>query len=203
MFYHLNGTVTDLEPGLAVVDCGGVGFAVNTSAYTVGQLRLGERAKLYISEQVREDAFDLYGFATQAEKRCFDMLISVSGVGPKAAVSILSAGSPEKICMAVMSDDERALTAAQGVGKRLAQRIILELKDKIQKQTEGMALPEMGAAAARGPEGTGKLADVVSALTALGYTRAECTAALKGLELEGLSLEDAIRAALRNISSRA
>lgn len=203
MFYHLSGTVTDLEPGLAVIDCGGVGFAVNTSAYTVGQLRRGERAKLYISEQVREDAFDLYGFATQGEKRCFDMLISVSGVGPKAAVSILSAGSPEKVCMAVMSDDEHALTAAQGVGKRLAQRIILELKDKIQKQTEGMALPEMGAAAVRGPEGTGKLADVVSALTALGYTRAECTAALKGLELEDLSLEDAIRAALRNISSRA
>ena len=203
MFYHLSGTITDMEPGLAVIDCGGVGFAVNTSAYTVGQLHRGERAKLYISEQVREDAFDLYGFATQGEKRCFDMLISVSGVGPKAALSILSAGSPEKVCMAVMSDDERTLTAAQGVGKRLAQRIILELKDKIQKQTEGMALPEVGGAAVQSTAEAGKLADVVSALTALGYTRAECTAALKGLELEDMTLENAIRAALRNISSRA
>ncbi len=202
MFYHLNGTVSELEPNMAVIDCGGVGFAVNTSAYTVAQLHRGERAKLYISEQVREDAFDLYGFATPAEKRCFDMLTSVSGVGPKAAVSILSAGSPEKVCMAVMSDDERVLTAAQGVGKRLAQRIILELKDKIQKQTEGMAMPELSGASSTGTAGGGKLADVASALTALGYTRAECAAAMKGLDLEGLSLEDAIRAALRNISGR-
>ncbi len=199
MFYHLSGTVTDLEPGLAVVDCGGVGFAVNTTAYTVGQLHRGEKGKLYICEQVREDAFDLYGFATLGEKRCFEMLISVSGVGPKAALAILSANTPERVCMAVLNDDEKALTAAQGVGKRLAQRIILELKDKMGKQAEGLApsgitLPTAAVAG----DGT-KLADVMSALTVLGYSRAECSAALKGVDLDALSLEDAIRAALRNM----
>lgn len=199
MFYHLNGTVTDLEPGLAVIDCGGVGFAVNTTAYTMGQLHRGEKGKLYICEQVREDAFELYGFATLGEKRCFEMLISVSGVGPKAAISILSANTPERVCMAVLNDDEKALTAAQGVGKRLAQRIILELKDKMGKQADdlapGGAVPTVSAAAGDGT----KLADVVSALTVLGYSRTECNAALKGLDLEALSLEDAIRAALRNM----
>ena len=203
MFYHLNGTVTDLEPNLAVIDCGGVGFAVTVSAVTVGRLRRGERAKLYICEQVREDAFELYGFATAEEKRCFEMLISVSGVGPKAAISILSANTTERVCMAIMSDDERVLTAAAGVGKRLAQRIILELKDKMQKQSADISLPGPTAGTvipAAAGEGQSKLADVMSALTVLGYSRSECAAALKGLELDKLTLEDAIRAALRNIS---
>ncbi len=199
MFYHLNGTVTDLEPNLAVVECGGVGFAVNTTASTVGRLHRGERAKLYICEQVREDAFDLYGFATAEEKRCFEMLISVSGVGPKAALSILSASSTERVCMAIVIDDERVLTAAPGVGKRLAQRIILELKEKIQKQSETLSMPGIPAVSAGDGDGQSKLADVMSALTVLGYSRSECTAALKGLDLEAMSTEDAIRAALKNM----
>ena len=200
MFYHLNGTVTDLEPGLAVIDCCGVGFAVSTTAYTVGQLHRGDKAKLYICEQVREDAFDLFGFATLGEKRCFEMLISVSGVGPKVAIAILSSNTPERVCMAIMSDDEKALTAAPGVGKRLAQRIILELKDKMQKQSEGFVTP--GAAAVMPAAGgdQGKLSDVINALSYLGYSRAECTAALKGVDLDALSTEDAIRAALRNMT---
>ena len=205
MFYHLNGVVAELEPNLAVIDCGGVGFAVTVTAVTQGRLKRGEKAKLYICEQVREDAFELYGFATAEEKRCFEMLISVSGVGPKAAVSILSANTTERVCMAIMSDDERVLTAAAGVGKRLAQRIILELKDKMQKQAADISLPGPGTGAAVPADAAGqtKLADVMSALTVLGYSRAECTAALKGLDLDALSLEDAIRAALRNISTRA
>ncbi len=199
MFYHLNGTITEMEPGLAVIDCGGVGFAVNTTANTLGQLQRGKSARLYICEQVREDAFDLYGFATLGEKRCFEMLISVSGVGPKAAVAILSVNTPEHVCMAVLGDDERALTAAQGVGKRLAQRIILELKDKMGKQAD-----ELSGAAGTAPvvaaagEKT-RMADVMSALTVLGYSRAECTAAMKGVDVDALSVEDAIRAALRNM----
>ena len=200
MFHHLNGTVTDLEPGLAVIECGGVGFEVNTTAYTLGQLHRGESAKLYICEQVREDAFDLYGFATAGERRCFEMLISVSGVGPKVAIAILSSNTPERVCAAIMSDDERVLTSAPGVGKRLAQRIILELKDKIQKQSGGLAPTDMGVAmpAASGGEQT-KLSDLMSALTVLGYSRAECAAAVKGLDLDTMSLEDAIRAALRGM----
>ncbi len=197
MFYHLNGVVTDLEPGLAVVDCGGVGFAVNTTANTVGQLRRGEKAKLYICEQIREDAFDLYGFATPGEKRCFEMLISVSGVGPKAAAAILSVNTPEQFFMAVMGEDERALTAAQGVGKRLAQRIILELRDKLGKQQDELAIKQPGAAVPAAAAGQSMQADLMSALTVLGYTRSECAAAMRGLDLEAMSLEEAIRAALR------
>ena len=199
MFYHLNGTITDLEPTMAVIDCGGVGFAVNTTAYTMGQLHRGDKTKLYIYEQVREDAFDLFGFATLGEKRCFEMLISVSGVGPKMAVAILSANTPERVCMAIMSDDEKVLTAAPGVGKRLAQRIILELKDKMQKQSEGFVAPGAATVMPTAGEGQSKLSDVLSALTVLGYSRTECTAALKGVDLDALSLEDAIRAALRNM----
>ncbi|MCD7749692.1 MAG: Holliday junction branch migration protein RuvA, partial [Oscillospiraceae bacterium] len=103
MFYHLTGTVTDVEPNLAVIDCGGVGFAVNVSANTMSRLNRGSQAKLYISEQIREDAFDLYGFGTEAEKHCFEMLLAVSGVGPKAALAILSVNTPESVSMAVLT----------------------------------------------------------------------------------------------------
>lgn len=199
MFYHLTGTVASLEPNLAVIDCGGIGFGVTVSGSTVSRLTRGARATLYISEQIREDAFDLYGFMTAAEKRCFEMLISVSGVGPKAAISILSANTPEGVCMAVMTDDEKALTAASGVGKRLAQRIILELKDKLKKEAPDMAVSVAGPDIPAGGGEASKLANVISALTVLGYSRAECTAALRGLDIEAMSLEDAIRAALRNM----
>lgn len=199
MFYHLTGTVTDVEPNLAVIDCGGVGFAVNVSSNTMSRLNRGSQAKLYISEQIREDAFDLYGFGTAAEKHCFEMLLAVSGVGPKAALAILSVNTPESVSMAVLTDDEKALTAAAGVGKRLAQRIILELKDKLKKQAPEVSLPESDPMVPAGEGGHSKLADVTSALTVLGYSRAECAAALRGLDLDSLSLEDAIRAALRNM----
>ncbi len=198
MFYHINGTVTELLPGMAVVECGGVGFSVSTSANTLSQLHTGERAKLYVSEQIREDAFELYGFRTLSEKRCFDMLVSVSGVGPKAAVSILSSSTPEGVCMAVMSGDDKALTAAQGVGKKLAQRIVLELKDKMQKQSEDLSFPVSGAAVGTAGGAPEKLADAVAALGVLGYSNAESAAALKGVDMT-LPLEGIIRAALRNM----
>ena len=195
MFYHLNGTVTDMEPGLAVIECGGVGFGVQVTANTLSQLHRGESAKLYICEQVREDAFELFGFGELGEKRCFEMLISVSGVGPKVAMAILSAATPEKLCMAIVSGDEKTLTAAPGVGKRLAQRIILELKDKMEKQAVGLG---GSSAAVPGADSQAKLADVMSALTVLGYSRSECTQAIQGLDLSR-PLEDIIRAALRNM----
>ena len=134
MFYYVNGTVTELEAGLAVIDCGGVGYACATTNYTLSQLKKGERAKLYTYLNVREDAMELFGFASQSELRSFKLLIGVSGVGPKAALSILSATTPQQLAMAVVMGDEKALTAAQGVGKKIAQRIILELKDKLAKE---------------------------------------------------------------------
>ena len=135
MFYHISGKVTDIEPNLAIIECCGIGFALNTTTNTISHLKVGENAKLYTYENVREDAFDLYGFYDKQEKRCFEMLLDVSGVGPKAAMSILSSTTPESLAMAIISGDERALTAAQGIGKKIAQRILLELKDQMSKES--------------------------------------------------------------------
>ena len=122
MLYYVSGTVAILEPGLAVIDCGGVGYGCRITAYTAGQLKLNQNARLYITESIREDAFDLFGFISREEQRCFELLTSVSGVGPKAALAILSSGGPQNFTLAVMTGDEKMLTAAQGVGKKLAQR---------------------------------------------------------------------------------
>ena len=167
MFYHLDGKVAELGQGMAVIDCSGVGYLVNVSLNTLAQLKNGERAKLYISESVREDAFELFGFASKSEKRSFDLLIGVSGVGPKAALSILSAHTPEALSMAILSGDEKALTVAPGIGKKIAQRVILELKDKLAKESAGFELPVKPGVTA--PVGEGKLADASAALGVLGY----------------------------------
>ena len=128
MFYYLNGVISAIEANLAVVDCGGVGFACNTTGYTLSQLQVGKQQKLFTHCNVREDAFDIYGFSTKEELSCFERLIGVSGVGPKAGLAILSAMTPSQFSLAVMTGDEKTLTMAQGVGKKMAQRIILELK---------------------------------------------------------------------------
>lgn len=198
MFYYLKGITAEIGQGMVVIDCAGVGYCVYTSMNTLSQLRTGSEEKLYISEQVREDAFDLYGFKTPAEKNCFEMLISVSGVGPKAAVSILSANTPEGVCMAVMSGNEKALMVAQGIGKKIAQRVILELKDKMRKQSDDLAMPDVQFTVPQGDASQAKLADAGAALAVLGYSSSECAAALKGVDMT-LPLEEMIRAALRNM----
>ena len=131
MFYYVSGPVADIEPGLAVIDCGGVGYACATTNYTLSRLKKGTPAKLYTYLNVREDAMELFGFADQSELRSFKLLISVSGVGPRAALAILSAVTPQQLALAVVAGDEKALTAANGIGKKIAQRVILELKDKL------------------------------------------------------------------------
>ena len=131
MFYYFNGEVTLLESNLAVIDCGGVGYACRTSSYTLSRLHVGERARLYTYCSIREDAFDIYGFSTREELRNFELLLGVTGVGAKAALAILSSTTPDRFALAIFSQDEKALTAAPGVGKKLAQRILLELKDKL------------------------------------------------------------------------
>lgn len=196
MFHHITGIVTDLEPNLAVVECAGVGFAVNTTANTVSRLQTGEKATLYICENIREDAFDLYGFADKREKNCFEMLIGVSGVGPKAAVSILSVTTPESLAMAVVSGDEKALTVAPGIGKKIAQRILLELKDKMSRETENIL---SGPSAFAVSAGSSKLSDAASALAVLGYTNSEISAALKSIDIENTPVETVIKLALKNM----
>ena len=134
MIYSVSGTLVHLEPGVAVVECGGVGFKCLTSMNTQRKLpNIGGQVKLYTKLNVREDAMDLFGFATLAELSCFTMLTAVSGVGPRVGLAILSELAPEQVALAVASGDSKALTRASGVGAKLAQRIALELKDKVKK----------------------------------------------------------------------
>lgn len=198
MFYYVKGKVAICEPGVVVIDAGGVGYAVQTSAASASQVQPGDNATFYTYLHVREDIFDLYGFITRDELDCFKLLLGISGVGPKAALSILSVTNPASLALAVLTDDQKALSAAPGVGKKLAQRIILELKDRMSKgQLESAAsvgetmgvLPESGTAAD----------DAIAALMVLGYSRAEATTALKGADLTGLSVDEIVRIALKKL----
>lgn len=200
MFYYLNGEITMMEGNLAVVDCAGVGFACRTTSYTLSKLRVGQTAKLFTYCNIREDAFDIYGFSTRDELRCFELLLGVTGVGPKAAIAILSSTSPERFMLAIMTQDEKALTAAQGVGKKLAQRIILELKDKLGAVTE-VDFSD-GAAAISIPTAGSNLALAQAALAELGYNQNEIGAALKGIKTEGMSTEEIVRQCLRAMVMR-
>ena len=199
MFHYLSGLVTELFPNLAVIDCGGVGFEVNTSAYTLSQLKAGERAKLYTYVHIREDAFEIYGFSGKSEKRCFEMLLGVSGVGPKAALSILSVSTPENLIMSIVSGDERAITAAAGVGKKIAQRVILELKDKLAKETESVNFADTSAFMPAASSDRSKLGDAAAALTVLGYSAPEINAALKGVDAGNMTTEEIVKAALKQM----
>ena len=195
MIYYVSGPVTVLEPGLAVVDCGGVGYGCRITAYTAGQLKLNQSARLYVTESIREDAHDLYGFISKEEQRCYELLTSVNGVGPKAAMAILSSGGPQNFTLAVMTGDEKMLTAAQGVGKKIAQRIILELKDKLGGSAMELDF-SMGNAAAAPVQQGNNAALAHAALQELGYSAAEINAALKGVDPQA-STEEMVRYALR------
>ncbi len=197
MFYYIEGTVALLEKNLAVIDAGGVGFSVMTTLNTLSRLRTGERARLYTYLNVAENVMDLYGFADLSERRCFELLLSVSGIGPKAAISVLGVCTPESLAMAVVTDNEKMLTAAPGVGKRGAQRIILELKDKIARDMPTLGETTQKPAAVSAAVPGRKLADVTGALAVLGYAPQEITAALQGLDLESLSVEEAVRQVLK------
>lgn len=196
MFYHLEGIITDIDINLAVVDCGGVGYAVNTTANTLSQIKIKEKAKLYISEYIKEDCFDLYGFATLSEKRCFEMLLTVSGIGPKAAQAILSTSTPEALAIAIMNGDEKAITVAQGVGKKIAQRVILELKDKVSKEA-GSVATEMPAAVSIA-DGDARN-DAIAALMVLGYSVPEINSVLRKMDISGMSTEQIVKIALKNL----
>ena len=193
MLYYVSGPVAVLEPGLAVIDCNGVGYGCRVTAYTAAQLKLNQKARLYITESIREDAFDLYGFISKEEQRCYELLTSVNGVGPKAAMAILAAG-PQNFTLAVMTGDEKLLTAAQGVGKKIAQRIILELKDKIGGSSVELDFSGPTVTAAPAQNNAAGLAH--AALQELGYSPAEIASALKGVD-PNASTEEMVRYALR------
>ena len=198
MFYNLNGVVAEMEANLAVIDCGGVGYACATTNYTLSQLKKGERAKLYTYMNVREDAVDLFGFSSQSELHSFKLLLGVSGVGPKAALAILSTNTPANLAMAVVMGDEKALTAAPGIGKKIAQRIILELKDKLAKEQASFG-PDTGGSVPLTVLPNDKAKEAGAALAVLGYSGSEVAAALKGIDIDTLPLEEIIRQALKRM----
>ncbi|MCD7843697.1 MAG: Holliday junction branch migration protein RuvA [Clostridiales bacterium] len=197
MFYYLSGTVAHIAPFLAVIDCGGVGYACKTTNYTLGTIQKGEQTKLFTYLSVKEDAVDLYGFSTQEELNLFQLLISVSGVGPKAALSILSSSTPSNLALSIITGDVKTLTAAQGVGKKIAQRIVLELKDKLAKE-QGVSFentsPLPSASGTIIPED--KAGEAGAALAVLGYSQSEINKVLKGIDMASLTLEEVIKQAL-------
>ena len=199
MFYYLSGTIAHIEPYLVVVDCGGVGYGCKTTSYTLANLKKGEKGKVFTHLNVREDAMELYGFGTQEELNLFQQLISVTGVGPKAALSILSSSTPANLALSIITGDEKARTCAPGVGKKIAQRVILELKDKLAKgQTINVAGESYGGTGVTIiPENKGS--EAAAALAVLGYSQAEINVALKGIDLNDLTLEQIIKQALKKM----
>ena len=195
MFYYLEGKIALLDANLAVVDCGGVGYACFASNYTLSNLRVGETHRLFTHCNIKEDAFDIYGFSSRDELRLFELLIGVTGVGPTSALAILSVLNPDQLTLSILTGDEKAITRAKGVGAKSAKRIILELKDKIGGELDFSDGPS--AAGPVLPQKNSKVALATAALSELGYSQAEAAAALKGADAESLSVEELIRFGLR------
>ena len=191
-----DGTVAEILPGLAVIDCGGVGYACMATNNTLSQMKRGERKNLFTYLNVGESMFDLYGFATQGELGSFKQLIGVSGVGPKAALAILSVCTPQGLAMAVITGDEKALIAAPGIGKKIAQRIILELKDKLTKEQQEIGMPTAPGIVAGEKS---KAVEAAAALAVLGYTQQDIAVAMKGVDVENLPLEEIVRQSLKKM----
>lgn len=197
MIAHLKGVVDHVAPDHLIVDVNGIGYRVFTSTGTLSEVGIGEVVKIHTHTYVREDILALYGFLTEGELRQFEQLLGVSGVGPKAAIAVVSAVPPSVFGLAVLTEDADRLSRAQGVGKKTAQRIILELKDKIRKEQiasgpgKGITMPAMEDV----PQGIGE--EAVSALMMLGYSAQEANRSVSSVLAEGKSLEDVIRDALR------
>ena len=202
MYYYISGTLAHKSMNFAVIDAGGVGYRMTVSQNTYDKLPLtGNPAKLYTYLAVREDGIELIGFYDETELSSFQMLITVSGVGPKAAMSILSLLTPEKFALAVCTEDTKAISKASGVGPKTAARIVLELQDKLIKEHGGElnAAPDLGSTSKAGAPARGKLSEALDALLVLGYQRAEATNVLKSMPTEQMSLEEIIRQALKKL----
>lgn len=198
MFYYIEGKVAELEPGLAVLDCGGVGYALHVTMNTLAGLKAGEKAKLFVAESIGENNFDLFGFLEKSERRCYEMLISISGLGPKAALSILSHNTPEGLALAIMSGDEKALTVAPGIGKKIAQRVILELKDKVGKEMGAQEL-QLPAASPAAAGDSAAMTNALAGLSVLGYSSAELAPVLKKIDAGSMTAEEIIKAVLKQM----
>ena len=202
MLYSLTGKLAHTEPGLAVIDVGGVAFKCFTSMGTLRVLpRLGEKATLFTYLNVREDALDLFGFATQGELNCFKLLTAISGVGPKVGMAILSELTPEDVALAAAAGDAKRFTRVSGVGPKLAQRIVLELKDKVAKGfVDGISLEDV-AGAASGEPATQSASQAIAALVSLGYSQSDAALAISKIDAT-LPVEEIIKLALRGMAGR-
>ena len=208
MFYYIEGKLAHLDYGFAVIDANGVGYKLTITQTTYEQmpphLSVSEvpTVRLYTYMSVREDGIELFGFASENELEAFKLLITVSGVGPKAAISILSVFSPDKLFITIMNEDTKAIAKANGIGAKTAARIVLELKDKVSKSFEAgtSASASVGIAASPMPSSSSKLSDAQSALLVLGYTKSEIVAALRGVDISTKETDDIIRLALKNLS---
>ena len=205
MFYYLNGILEYRDANTCVIDCGGVGYKLTVSMITSDSLssKLSQKVKLFTYLAVREDGVELFGFGSNEERLCFNQLTSVSGVGPKAAMSILSTMTPDKFSLSVCTEDVKAISKAPGVGTKTAARIVLELKDKISKDMM-TASPKLDFASSISPTPniSGKLAEATQALMVLGYDKNTVITALKGIESENLEVADIIKAVLKKFSTR-
>lgn len=196
MFYSLKGELIHIEPTFVVIECNGVGYKCFITDNTLRKLpKLTEEARLYTYLNIKNEALDLFGFATERELNCFKMLISVSGVGAKVAIAILSALSDEDFAMAVVSEDVKSITLAQGVGKKLAQRVILELKDKLKKEGQTVT-PSRNIGAISASENVIKASN---ALTVLGYSKEEVMPILSKFDVS-LSVEELIKVTLKELA---
>ena len=199
MFYYVEGTVALLKQGLAVIDCGGVGYACHASQNTIGKLKIGARARLLTYLNVREDIFELYGFIDEEEQSCFEMMIGVSGVGPKAALSILSVAPPDRLALSIITGDEKMLMQAPGIGKKIAQRIVLELRDKMSKEQLETASSVSPVAMAAASGGVNHTQEAVAALMVLGYSQTEALQAMEGMDAAQMEAEEIIRHCLKKL----
>ena len=198
-FYYVEGTVALLKQGLAVIDCGGVGYACHASQNTIGKLKIGARARLLTYLNVREDIFELYGFIDEEEQSCFEMMIGVSGVGPKAALSILSVAPPDRLALSIITGDEKMLMQAPGIGKKIAQRIVLELRDKMSKEQLETASSVSPVAMAAASGGVNHTQEAVAALMVLGYSQTEALQAMEGMDAAQMEAEEIIRQCLKKL----
>lgn len=193
MIYSLNGILTHTEPDFAVIECGGVGFKCKTTNSTLSKLpAVGQKVRIYTYLNVREDALDLFGFVDEKELACFKMLISVSGVGPKAALSILSEMTPEKLALYIASGDSKSIQKVKGVGVKMAQRIVVDLTDKVSSEQAALGFNDLPVSA------SGNAEEAVNALAVLGYSKGEASLAVAKVD-SSLSVEEIIRQALKNL----
>jgi len=202
MFYYIKGPLAYKDASTAVVEAGGVGYKMTVSQTTINSLpAVGGTVKLYTHMSVREDGVELFGFYSLDELSAFKLLINVSGVGPKVAVSILSYLTPDKFILAISSEDAKTLSKANGVGAKTAARIILELKDKLPALgSVSMGDVSAGAVASSASGGaSSELSDAIEALSAIGYTRSEIMTALRGVDTSNMSLEEIFKTATKKL----